>query len=705
MMKSQLQKTIWVAVFWIVTLPGFAQKLEPQLEPQLVKNINAGLSTKLDSKSTPQDPVIINKTLYFTASDVNTTTDIPTRGNELWKTKDDTVSTTMIVKDINPGPLSSNPSHLTEYQGQLYFVAETDGVGRELWKSDGTEKGTLMVKDIYPGTPSSNPRNFVVFNGLLYFTATNKIFGTELWRTDGSEEGTALIKDVVEGEESSFPTSLIISNNTLFFTTLNGNNNFPLWKSNGTELGTLLVVNRAMAFPSLLSSLIDVDGVLFFQAVSNSAYELWKSDGSEEGTDKVKALESPALSLKALNTMLVFVSKNGGNGYQLWISNGEVEGTVPIILNAADYTFLGNLTVVENRLFFTTDQGNNQGQNLWVFDGTVASLVKNIGENATSGLPAWLMGVNNELYFVAEKGGAWALWRSDGRAEGTQIIREVDSPIGQSNQWMRVVGGTTFYFTMLGDADDSEYQKLWKIETNASPNAVIDTVPVYQCAGNSTQVTLNGSQSSDFEDESLSLEWRGQFGLVVGEEVTVPLTAGERKVLLTAIDSRGHAHTTSTVVKIEDKVPPIVVLNKSVVVIAAESDKGANYNIEATVSDQCSGIGLYQLTSQPVIPFSIETSPSGLVATGVYPLGETVVELSVEDQSGNQALSVISIKVVKPEDLPTPLTSVAPGSNQNATIKGIAVTDNGGGAIHPMVFLFFIAYGLYVNGFRQRSWH
>ncbi len=699
MMKSQLQKAIWVVVFWVITLPGFAQKPEPQLEPQLVKDINAGLSTKPDSKSTPQDPVIINKTLYFTASDVNVTTDAPTRGNELWKTEDDTVSTTMMVKDINPGPLSSNPSHLIEFKDQLFFVAEVDGVGRELWKSDGTAQGTLMVKDIYPGAPSSNPRNFVVFNGLLYFTATNKIFGTELWRTDGSEEGTALIKDVVEGEESSFPASLIVSNNTLFFITLSGDNNFPLWKSNGTELGTLLVVNRTMEFPSLLSSLTDVDGVLFFQTVSNSSYELWKSDGSDEGTNRVKALASPALSLKAFSGMLVFVSKDGLNGYQLWRSNGEAEGTIPIAFNAADYVFLGNLTVVENRLFFTTDQDDNQGQSLWVFDGTVASLVKKIGA-----LPAWFMTVNNELYFVAEKNGTWALLRSNGRTEGTQIIREVDSSIGQSNQWMRIVGGTTFYFTMMGDANDSEHQKLWKIETNASPNAVIGTVPIYQCTGNSTQVTLNGAQSADFEDESLLLEWRGQFGLVSGEEVTVPLTAGERKVLLTAIDSRGHTHTTSTVVKIEDKVPPVVVLNKSVVVIAAESDRGANYNIEATVSDQCSGIGLYQLTSQPTIPLSIETSPNGLVATGVYPLGETEVELSVEDQLGNQTLSVISIKVVKPEDLPAPLTSAAPGSNQNATVKGIAVSDNGGGALHPLVFLFFV-YGLYVNGLRQRRRH
>ena len=35
--------------------------------------------------------------------------------------------------------------------GTLYFSANDNAHGQELWKSDGTAAGTVMVKDINPG--------------------------------------------------------------------------------------------------------------------------------------------------------------------------------------------------------------------------------------------------------------------------------------------------------------------------------------------------------------------------------------------------------------------------------------------------------------------------------------------------------------------------------------------------------------------------
>ena len=39
----------------------------------------------------------------------------------------------------------------------LFFVADNNVNGRELWKSDGTPAGTVMVKDIKQGSGSSFP--------------------------------------------------------------------------------------------------------------------------------------------------------------------------------------------------------------------------------------------------------------------------------------------------------------------------------------------------------------------------------------------------------------------------------------------------------------------------------------------------------------------------------------------------------------------
>src|SRR4051794_4042101 len=50
-------------------------------------------------------PVAMNGALYFTANDV-------THGTELWKS-DGTAGGTVLLKDINPGALGSNPTSLT----------------------------------------------------------------------------------------------------------------------------------------------------------------------------------------------------------------------------------------------------------------------------------------------------------------------------------------------------------------------------------------------------------------------------------------------------------------------------------------------------------------------------------------------------------------------------------------------------------------
>ncbi len=75
-------------------------------------------------------------------------------GSELWKT-DGSVAGTVLVKDIAPGqrfgyvPYSSYPLGLTVLGGTLYFSA-SNGLERELWKSDGTTAGTTLAVDVYP---------------------------------------------------------------------------------------------------------------------------------------------------------------------------------------------------------------------------------------------------------------------------------------------------------------------------------------------------------------------------------------------------------------------------------------------------------------------------------------------------------------------------------------------------------------------------
>ena len=66
-----------------------------------------------------------------------------------------------MVLDIWPGQEDSDPYQLTDAEGILFFRTEDGTHGRELWTSDGTAAGTVMVKDIRPGSVGSNPRGLV----------------------------------------------------------------------------------------------------------------------------------------------------------------------------------------------------------------------------------------------------------------------------------------------------------------------------------------------------------------------------------------------------------------------------------------------------------------------------------------------------------------------------------------------------------------
>ena len=117
-----------------------------------------------------------------------------------------------LVKDIYPGtvgpyPYNSSPNFLTDVKGTLFFIANDDPTGNELWKSDGTAAGTVLVKDIYPGPEGSRSVFLTDVNGTLFFRADDGITGNELWKSYGTAAGTVLVKDIWPGTVGPNPAS------------------------------------------------------------------------------------------------------------------------------------------------------------------------------------------------------------------------------------------------------------------------------------------------------------------------------------------------------------------------------------------------------------------------------------------------------------------------------------------------------------------
>lgn len=390
------------------------------------------------------------------------------------------------VKDIAPGSAWSDPAFMVLYNGEIYFRADDNVHGRELWKSDGTEAGTVMVKDIYPGSDDSDPEYFAVCNGVLYFSANDGVNGGELWRSDGTAAGTQMLKDITPGD-NSYPAFMVDVNGVLYFVIGNSNPvvaNRGLWKSDGTVAGTLKVagtyVNSVGSGFITPTDLINVNGTLFFIGHWPSlptGRTLWKSNGTETGTVMVSTNTTrfpfgiePAY-LASLNSEVYFAAKiDSEGGGALWKSDGTEAGTVVVKdmnLSSVDGG-VQFLTSINNTLFFAgnTDNANSE---LWKSDGTEAGtvLVKDIDPGSLGSQPFGFAPHNGLVYFTANTAEyGREIWKTDGTAAGTTIVADLYPEAGTSvglNPFFKVLEPMNNNLYFVGILANDLGQELYKL--------------------------------------------------------------------------------------------------------------------------------------------------------------------------------------------------------------------------------------------------
>jgi ELWxxDGT repeat protein len=397
-----------------------------------------------------------------------------------------------LMKDVGNQGASSSLTSLTSFGGAVYFAGPPTASGIELWKTDGTAAGTVMVKDINPGAVSSSPQNLIVVGGVLYFSAIGS-GGTdrELWRSDGTSAGTLRVKDIFAGTTASNPSNMVDFNGTLFFAAADSAaNGTELWKSDGTDAGTVLVsnINTAASTSSSPANLTVVGSTLYFTANGSavSGLELWKTDGTGAGTLLVKdinpgaATSSPSF-LRSVNGQVVFAATTPTEGTELWASNGTDAGTVLVtdLTPGAGSTTLTNLFVHGSGSFmFFTPTSATYGVELWRTDGTAAGtmLVKDInpGTNASSVANASI--TPNGLVFSASNGiNGSELWISDGTDPGTYMLLEINPGTGSSTPSNFRMVGSQLFFTAFSSAAGTE---LWRTDfTPAGTYMIQDTIP------------------------------------------------------------------------------------------------------------------------------------------------------------------------------------------------------------------------------------
>ncbi|WP_083680887.1 ELWxxDGT repeat protein [Archangium sp. Cb G35] len=405
------------------------------------------------------------------------------------------------VRDINtrPARFPRLESGFAPLSSGVTLFAASDGLhGSELWRSDGTEAGTSLVRDVAPGLASSTPRFLTHSQGAVFFVARSEgwsdLTTDALWKSDGTAAGTVLVKRLPKAVESDKIATMTQAGGTVFFI-YEQEGEQQLWKSNGTEAGTVLVQSLGIADDL---KLLAVGNTLFFTArdatnkpelwkldaggavrlttftLSRSYYAperltqvggtlflvaektLWKSDGTPAGTVAVSTQSSQISEMVAVNGTLFFSS-----GGALWKINGTTATQVRGFSGG-----LSGLTAHGTSLYFAATEAAS-GSELWKSDGTAAGtlLVKELVTGSAGSKPGELFSWNGGLYFTASVStGTRSLWRSDGTAAGTVSLKswsETESPWFEKPHFLTPVGSALF-FALPEFPDDSVPQLTWR---------------------------------------------------------------------------------------------------------------------------------------------------------------------------------------------------------------------------------------------------
>jgi ELWxxDGT repeat protein len=531
MLRSFISKFLPCLVVLALILPSQATVLaRPAADlqpPHLVKDINAA-----PESSSPSPFLAVNNKLFFAATDFE-------HGRELWKVEGNPPEASL-VKDIIPGRdggLQDVTYRIAfgSLGSNLFFRAYTPADGEELWKSDGTLDGTVMLKDLYPGCTqpafggckvnSSNPQGFFAANGFLFFLATDGT-GMHLWRTDGTPGQTVRVNDLIvedywesmaflngwiylsandpagalvnHGRElwrtngqpgsaelvadinlsgDAYPSHLTVSGENLYYAANDGVHGSELWKTGPT--GTALVKDILPgADPSSPHTLVNFNNALFLAATiaSNGKMGLLRSDGTESGTTLIAAPDacSPAGCvaggvniLAPIGDQLFFRASEMVHGEELWKTDGTPQNTglikdiFPGVISSGpgyDFSVLG-----ENLIFIAFDSCNNNfngNQELWRSDGSAdgTTLLKDIHPGSEASYPNFLTRFEDRVYFSADDGLHGAeLWSTDGTSQNTAMLMDINPHTPNAN----IVQMTPFGNKLFFGASDGKYEGPW----------------------------------------------------------------------------------------------------------------------------------------------------------------------------------------------------------------------------------------------------
>jgi ELWxxDGT repeat protein len=225
--------------------------------------------------------------------------------------------------------------------------------------------------------------------------------------------------------------------------------------------------------------LFEHNGMMYFSATTTAkGRELWVTDGTESGTMMVADINSGSSSSSPYSfisngDILYFTASTSENGNELWSYDSSIAisttnpGIVSDIYLGTSSSYVSNLNVFENSLYFTANDGT-QGTELWKSNVTTGTnIVKDIHVGSGSSSIYEIVTIGNSMYFRAEDAtNGNEMWKSDGTFGGTMMVANINP--GSSDSSPRC-------FTDFGNdqivfqSDDGTHgQELWIYNSSIS---------------------------------------------------------------------------------------------------------------------------------------------------------------------------------------------------------------------------------------------
>ena len=422
-------------------------------------------------------------------------------GSEIWATDGTSAGTRILTNQPDGAGFGSSSGRILTNTFMLFAGEGT--AGTELWRTDGTPGGTFLVRDITPGPASSELRLYdgVVSNGVAYFLANDGAHGLELWRSDGTSAGTWLVVDLVPGTTEAGIMLFHSTINGRLFIRINGDPPF-LYSSDGTAAGTVLVADALN---------VDLQGDFVFQnrvcfpvaAINDPVSELYCSTGAAGDIARITDFHSwgivRASQVYVLNGQLLFSAFLPGGG----VASGGIyvsDGTSAAPVRISDQHFdAGVMLSGGTRLaFFNLDPTFSGVKDIWVTDGTVGgtrSMLAGSSVVRANILEGLLAAVEDSVIFdVIDPVKGPVVWKSNGTPAGTRFLFDVD-PAGNNAdrppaQFVR--NGSRIYFSATGPDIGNE---LWSFNTT-NPDATDDEATT----AFNTAATINvAANDADFD--------------------------------------------------------------------------------------------------------------------------------------------------------------------------------------------------------------